>query len=49
MKPRGLALAYVAAAFAVAQRSAHHSFAVRFVAVRLDIVQGTVDAAIYAE
>jgi len=43
MKSRGLAAVLVAAAFGVAPASAHHSFAVHFVADRLITVQGTVD------
>ena len=49
MKPRGLALAHIATTFAVAESSPHRSFAVRVVAVRLDSVLGTVDAANYPE
>jgi hypothetical protein len=43
MKSRGLAVVLVAAAFGVAPATAHHSFAVHFVADRLVTVHGTVD------
>jgi hypothetical protein len=43
MKPRGLALAVLAATFSAAPGSAHHSFAVHFVGDRLITVRGTVD------
>jgi len=43
MKPRGLALALLAATFVAAPAAAHHSFAVHFVADRLITVHGTVE------
>jgi hypothetical protein len=43
MRPRGLALALLAATFVAAPGTAHHSFAVHFVADRLITVRGTVE------
>lgn len=43
MKPRGFALALLAAALVAGPARAHHSFAVHFVADRLVTVRGTVD------
>jgi len=43
MKPRGLALALLAASCVAAPAAAHHSFAVHFISDRLITVRGTVD------